>query len=154
MPLPNADAVARNLRDLLGKPVTVKPGPALAAATVAFAAIYVDDTGATQAVGAVDLPFSAHSGAALAMIPAAVAAENVQRKKLEDSLRENLEEVVNILAGVLNVATGKHLKLAGVVVPSAVAPEAKAIMSKPASRVDFDVTIPGYGAGKLSFLSA
>ena len=154
MPLPNADTVARNLRDLLSKPVTAKPGPALPVASAAYAAVYADDAGAPQAVGLADLPFSAHVGAALAMIPAAIATECVQRKKLEDSLRENFDEIVNILAGVVNVATGKHLKLVAVVAPGAAAPEAQAIMKKPAARVDFDVNVQGYGAGKLSFLSA
>ncbi|MBI3206319.1 MAG: hypothetical protein HYZ29_32585 [Myxococcales bacterium] len=154
MPLPNADAVARNLRDLLAKQVTAKPSPALAVATAAYVAVYADDAGAPQVVAAVDLPFSAHVGAALAMIPAAVALENVQRKRLEDSLRENFEEIVNILAGVVNVATGKHVKLVAVVAPSAASPEAQAIMKKPAARVDFTVDVPGYGAGKLALLSA
>lgn len=154
MPLPNADNITRNLKDLLSKPVVVKAGPALPAASVALCAVYADDAGAPQVVGVADLGCAAYVGAALAMIPAPVAADSVKQKKLEDNLRENFAEVVNILAAVLNSATGKHLKLVAVFEPGGVPPEAQAILKKPASRADFDVSVTGYGAGKLSFLSA
>lgn len=152
MTLPNAEAVSRNLRDLFSKPVTVKVGQALPSASLAFVAVYVDPAGTPVALGLSDIRFAAYSGAALAMIPVAVAAESVKKNKLEENLRENFYEVINILAAVMNASSEAHLKLGELAGPAQAPEAAKAIIAKPGKRVDFDVTVEGFGAGKLGFL--
>ncbi len=153
MTLPSAEAISRNLRDLFAKPAPVKAGGALPVAKVAFVAVYVDPEGTPRALGLADMEFAAFAGAALAMIPAGVAMESVKRRKLEDNLKENFYEVVNILAAAINVASGGHVRVNALVAPNAVPADAQSLLKKPSQRVDFEVTITDFGVCHLSFLA-
>lgn len=150
---PSPDALSHVLRDLFGRQVTLKTGGAIAPLKVALAAVYQDAEGKPLAVGLTDVACAAYSGAALAMIPKGVADDSVKRAKLEDNLLENFHEVVNILASTLNTS-GSHVRLAALVAPKDLSADAQAIVKKPRARVDFDLTIADFGAGKLSFLVA
>ncbi|MCC6213446.1 MAG: hypothetical protein IT376_01140 [Polyangiaceae bacterium] len=152
MALPQADAVSRLLRDLFGKPVQVKPTAPLAGPTIALLAVYADAQDTTAAVVASDLAFAAFGGAALAMIPRSVAEECVKRKRLDDNLRENFYEVVNIMAATLNSNDARHHRLVSLVEPAQAPSDARAVLQKPAKRVDFEVSVPDFGVGRLSML--
>ena len=144
--LPAADGVARILTSLLGRAVTARK-VAVAPAKVGLVGVYALAREPAAAVIAFDVGLAAHVGAALALVPPAVAAECARKGKLEDNLRENTAEVLNILCPLVNPAGAPHLGLREVV--TAVADEIKPMVSSPA-RLELDVQVSGYGGGRLT----
>ncbi|WP_300682347.1 hypothetical protein [Nocardioides sp.] len=151
--LPTAKQVRDLITDLLGREVTLAPAPPFAPGPKAPAsiAVYVDDSLRVTGLIAVDLPCSAYLGAALALVPAKVAEEAVELGTLDQSLAENLYEVLNVAASMFNVPNAAHLKLhalhpAGVPLDPMVRAQALTL----GRREDLSVEISGYGTGQLS----
>jgi len=154
--LPTADAIAHLLGSLFDKRIAVtKSAAPLASAAYRGVCDYVDAEQKTLFVCVCDLPALGSLGAALAMIPPAVVAESVRAGKPSDALRENAYEVFNIAASVFNDIEGAehHVKLRELLVAPPLPPAALAKIAKPVSRLDFDVTVPGYPVGKVSVLA-
>jgi hypothetical protein len=154
--LPTPAALARMLSDLLGRRVDVTGGKAapfkMDAAVGAGLYAPRDDSGTVVCV--VDLELAVNLGAALALFPAAVAAESLRNGKPDEALLENFREVLNVTAGLLNTHGGTHLVLREVQIAPPALPEAfLQLMAKPASRLDVEVRIAGYGGGKMSMLA-
>jgi translation elongation factor EF-Ts len=152
-PVPIQEAVAEFVGALIGMgvaagkvtPPTLEPDGSHVIAT------YVDDLGRTAAVITADLPFAAATGAALAMIPAAAAAEAVKDGRLSETLLENYREVANMTTSLLNTPHTPHLKLVDVW-PSDhpdLPAEVWEILAAPTKRREYAVTIDGYGSGHL-----
>ena len=129
--------------------VTVTPtNPVGAIPKPSIVSVFESDTGAAQAVIAVDLALAAHSGAVLSLFPPGVAMDAVKTGKMTDTLLENFGEVVNVLSSVFNVTEGVHVKLRNVVVcgplPAGdVAPLVKKF------KAEFAVNITGYTTGRM-----
>lgn len=115
---------------------------------------YRDQSGAIAALSLADLMFAASTGAALGMVPAAVAQDAVKAGELPDTLLENYREVVNIMTSLLNSPSSPHLKAAeswlsdDVDVPA----EVWEIIASPSKRREFAVRIEGYGDGRLGIV--
>ena len=115
-PVPIQEAVAEFVQALIGlgtaaskvTPPTLEPDGDRIIAT------YCDDLGRTAALVTADLAFAASTGAALAMIPAAAAAEAVKEGALPEALLENYREIANMTSSLLNTANTPHLKLVDV----------------------------------------
>lgn len=155
MKLPPAEAVARMLTDLLGRPCSVKPTAKPGFADQGLIGVLADRSGQMKALTFSDRPFAALSGAALALIPRAVAEEAVRKGVIPESLLENHQEIVNISTALFNVvnADADHLKLKEMLATSPATPQAlRTFLIKPAARLDLAVDISGYGTGKLSLL--
>ncbi len=147
--LPEADAVARMLRDLFGKNVTQKTAVAMPAATKVYVATYIDPEDSVVAVCACDLPLGTSMGAALALIPAGAAAEALRAGKLPAEMLDNLREVLNIGAALF---VGLRLRLREVLPPGDPLPApVAALVSKPRLRRDLELAVPGYSGGRLFF---
>jgi CheY-like chemotaxis protein len=117
-------------------------------------AVYVDDRLAARVVAVADVGFSAHAGAAVGLVPAALAASAVRRGNLPDLLAENLDEVLNVCTAAVNGPGRPHLRLwavhhAGEDAP----PDVVGFAAVPGRRLDLLVTIPSYGEGRLSFVA-
>jgi hypothetical protein len=154
-PVPIQEDVRDLLVDLLGRGVAVDKVGALELEDhdPALIAAYVDDDGAVGALCMVDGPFANRAGAALSMVPAVVAEESVGKAVLADNLVENTEEIVNILARLLNSARTPHLKLGGVHrLPGDLPEGVIGVREHPEFRRDFAVSIEGYGEGRFSLL--
>lgn len=154
--LPPSDAIAKLLNPLFDKRIQVaKATSPLAVTAYRGVCDYVDPEGNTLFVLACDLALLGSVGAALAMIPPAIVAEAVKSGKPSDALRENAYEVFNIAASLFNDVEGTevHVKLRELKVAPPVPPALTAKLAKPASRLDLDVTVPGYPLGKLSLLA-
>lgn len=158
-PMPIPEVIRDFLGDLLGKPVSVtKRKPIDFAASgpesgdVFVTGRYLDDGG--QLVGACisDLPLASSVGAALAMISADVAKESVKAGVLSESLRDNLYEVLNIMSGLLNGPSVRHLRLADVV--DGVPEDVVELIKAAPGRKHYDVTILGYSGGRLGLIGA
>lgn len=155
--LPAPIEVRDLLTGLLGREVTLSttaplaPGPT----TPVTVATYVDDSLTVRATVACDLPLSAAAGSAIALMPPTTVAGAVESGGLDETLAENLYEVLNVLASVFNVAGAPHVRLHAVH-PAAGAPPAEARMRVLAlgRREDLAVQVPGYGEGRLSVVLA
>ncbi|TIC83517.1 hypothetical protein E8D34_15395 [Nocardioides sp. GY 10113] len=153
--LPQPKEMRDVLGDLLGREVTLRPGIPFAPGpdTPATVALYVDDTVRVSAVIACDLAFSAYAGGAIGLTPLADTQAAVNAGKLDDTLAENLGEVLNIIASIFNVPGADHLRLHGVhPAGPPLEPWVRMHTLTLGRREDLVVDIAGYGQGQLSII--
>lgn len=155
MKLPNVGAVEHLLVDLLARPVkcslVTKPLPL----PPGFYATFRDDTNVIRALAFSDRPFAAFTGAALALIPRGAADDAIRKGVIPPNLLENHSEIVNVASALLNQLNPHthHVRLGSLHdQPTALPPEARTMLAKPASRLDLAAEISGYGTGRFSFL--
>jgi hypothetical protein len=157
-PIAHPMPVIADVREILGMMfdgLSVKVGPKLDVSPTAhnYFGVYVTDGGVPTALCVCNIPFAAYCGAALSMVPPAVAKQAATDRKLTPVMLANLYEVMNICTRmILNDATA-HLKLREMCETANLAPEAAAIAHAPAHRADFEIGIGKYGTGALSVLS-
>lgn len=153
--LPNAAATAKTLEMLFGGNVPVTPAKPIDTKPAAgnLIATYIADDGKVVAAAVCDIPFAANAGCALSMLPAAAAKDAIKTRKLEQTMLDNLYEVMNILSTLLMNEHTPHLKL-GILYPDPgkLPDEAKALLGAAKGRADFSVNVPRYGSGNLSLL--
>ena len=153
--LPAPKEIRDLLMDLLGREITMEPCPPLAPtpSRPATIAVYVDDSLVVSALCMVDLPFSAHAGASIGLVPVGAAEDAIEARALDANLQGNLYEVLNIVASLFNVGEARHLRLYAVHHIAAPLPmdiQARALTL--GRREDMDIEISGYGAGKLAIV--
>jgi hypothetical protein len=153
--LPERDAITILLRDLLGKDVsaTIQKNPPKSTGS-GVVATYYDDAKNLAAMAVFSIELAAGAGAALALIPAAAATTQAASGKLDEILWENLSEVLNVASRWFNGNDAIHVRFGGLHYFKDLPADAKALLTKPATRVDADVTIKGYGTGLLDLLVA
>ncbi len=155
-PLPARASFRDLLRDLFGRPVTVRPGPAqeLDAKRMAYLAAYRFDDGSPAAVAVTDQTLSVAAAAAIAMMPPKETFEQVEAEGgLDEELVEFLHEVVNITAKLLNSPTTAHVVLRQLdPVPGEVFADIAEVALNPSIRHDWQVGVEGYGEGSITFL--
>jgi hypothetical protein len=151
--LPVPKEIRDLLTDLLGREVALSPSAPLAPTpkNPCTLGVYVDDQLQVTALVGFDLALSAHAGAAIGLVPAAGAEAAIDEGILNDTLRENVYEVLNIAASLFNVDGATHLRLydvhhAGVAVPPDILVKSLTL----GRREDLAVDVPGYGSGRLS----
>lgn len=120
----------------------------------ALIGMFVLDGGKADAMVVCDLPAAAAFGAALALIPAGVAAECVKRGQLDENLLENFKEVLNITGGKLNGAGLPHIKLGPVHAAPPPPKEVTDLVAHAGARADLAVTVAGYPTGTVSIVVA
>lgn len=153
--LPQPAEIGSTLTDLLGRnvgikrlPTAFKPAPR---ALVSIASYVEADTPVLLWI--CELGVAASLGAALSLIPSGIAQEQARKGTLDDNLRENLHEVMNVGASMLS-SGGHRVVLKELHLPPAPIPqEFTAFLSRPAARLDIEVTIPGYEPGKMAVLA-
>lgn len=143
------------LEDLLGRGVEVAPTEPWAPMgwVQGTYAVYVDDSLVVRCVGVCDLPFSAHAGAAIGLLPPGTAEEAVEAKEISEAIAENLYEVLNICAALQNAEGAPHMKLHQVHhIGGTAPPQVAQLAAVLGQRLDLKVKIAGYGEGRLSFV--
>lgn len=140
---------------LVGKKINITRAVAMPVSAARGLATYIDAEGIIRYAATCDMAFLAGVGAALAMIPPNVVLEAVKTGKPSPVLLENAFEVMNIVASLYNdpEGIGTHVKFKDLVVAPPLAPDMVPRLAKPAARIDFGVSVPGYGDGKLSLLA-
>lgn len=153
-PLPDANKV-RTMLGLLFDGLEVKPGKKtdLSPASGAWVALYVGDDGKPLALCAADALLAASAGAALSMLPPAVAKDAAKSKDLTDVMVGNLQEIMNICSRLVMTDTSPHLKLEKVYPSKSLPPSVTGVMTGAQGRIDFELNVPKYGPGTLSVLS-
>jgi hypothetical protein len=155
--LPNPKDVRDMLTELLGRDVTVAPAEPmpLGERDLVTVAVYVNDALRTAAVVMVDLPLSAYAGAAIGLVPAGGAEAAIEDRELAPSVKENLDEVLNIVSALFNTDGAPHLKLYATYGWGEAPPtDISAVMRAFGQRLDLAVTIAGYGSGRLGIVLA
>ena len=138
---------------LVGKRVRAKKVAALVGPAIKATATYVDATGAVAFVALTDLPLVASMGAALAMIPPAMAQESIKSGKAGPMLVENAYEILNVAASLFNDEDGStHVKVTKLDFAPLAADIATRVRTSK-HRIDLDVEVPGYPNGKVSFVA-
>jgi hypothetical protein len=156
-PLPHPKEVKDLLGDMLGRDITVAPcDPYTPVMTDRHSvAVYVDDQNQMAAVAALDLPLSVWVGAAIGLVPAGGAEDQVDEGELSRLVRENLYEVMNIFSALFNKPGAPHLKIYSMHAPGEAVPSDVALLVKSlGNRLDLDVTVAGYGSGKIGVVIA
>jgi hypothetical protein len=152
--LPALHPVRNLLEDLLGREVTLTPADPVKAADLpsTVVAVYTDTTGKLAGVVGLNLPLAAYAGAALGLLPPGGAEDSIDEKELSPMLAENVQELCNILTGLLNREGAPHVKLHAVHLPKqgTVPNDAAAQLLALGNRLDVEVQITRYGGGKLS----
>ena len=154
-PVPIQDDVRDLLVDLLGRGASVdkiKGNPLLDPALIAE---FVTDEDEVGALCTVDAEFALRCGAALAMVPTTVVEEAIRKGELPAELVENVQEIANIMAQLLNGPRTPHLRLKALHQPPGDVPgKVTAVLDAPEFRRDFAIDIEGYGIGRLSLLAS
>lgn len=151
--LPTPMAVREVLEALLGRDVVPKPGAPFAAQTGGTTAVYVDDQRRPVAVLALDLAASAVLGAALGLVPRGGAEAAVEDGELPPNLRDNVAELLNIMAPLVITGTASHGRLFEVHPSGTDCPEdVAAALRRPTVRLDLVIDVAGYGPGGFSLL--
>ena len=145
------------LRDLLGHPVTVRPGTPqlLAEEREAYLACYRFDDGSLASLAVTDLWLGAAMAASIAMMPFNEVREQVEDSgRLDEELLEFLHEVVNVSAKLLNSPSTPHVVLRDLSpVPGDVTEDVATMATTPERREDWLVAVEGYGEGVLTLLA-
>lgn len=156
-PLPTRSSYRDLLRDLVGQAVTIRPGPdqSIRSDRPSYLASYRYDDGGVAALVVVDQQLAAMLGAALGMVPAAEVREHVgEDGRLDDELREFLNEVVNVAAKLLNRPASPHVALHELLeVPGPVPTDVAGLATEPTTRHDWLVEVEGYGDGVITLLA-
>ncbi len=117
-------------------------------------AIYVNDADEPVTACICDYEFVAYAGSALTRIPPAGAAEAAVTGDFSEMMLGNLHEVMNICSRLFMDGKSPHLRLAKVYTsPDDVPANARDVIQSTMGRADFEIEVPGYGKGNLSFLS-
>lgn len=153
--LPALLPVRNLLEDLLGREVTVTATDPIDAGDLptTVAALYVDNAERLVAVVGLELSLAAYAGAALGLMPAGGAADSIEEKQLSPMLAENVQELCNVLSGLLNKPGAPHVKLHGVVLPGESMPsDASSNLLAYGRRLDLIVEIARYGKGTFTLV--
>jgi hypothetical protein len=151
--LPTVKEVRDLLGDLLGRDITVAvvDPRGLNANNSDMVGTYVDQRLTMHAVAYADFDLAAYVGAALALVPQGGAAAAIEDGDLPQSLSENTAEFLNVLASLFNAEGAVHQRLYSVHPPGKTPPtDVAALAGSLGCRLDLDVTIAGYGGGRLA----
>ena len=144
--LPTANNVSTILRDLLGRPVSVKDDRVRLQGDVLWAR-YSNESGDDEAIWSWDITPGVCVGAALTMVPADQAQQDIKKGQVDAMAIENFQEVANVLGSLLNGDGKSRMVLREVgfddVKKGKVAEKAKAMKNK----AHYIVNIDGYGSG-------
>ena len=153
--LPSIKDVRDMLTDLLGKDVTTAPSAPVEPDKPIGIGVFVDDSTRTAAVAVADLKLAAYLGAAIGLVPPGGAEAAIEDGVLPATISDNFAEVLNILSALFNTPGAPHLRLYATYGPGEVPPtDVSALVRGHGGRLDLDVTIAGYGQGRLSFVLA
>ncbi|MEA3151515.1 MAG: hypothetical protein QOD56_2454 [Gammaproteobacteria bacterium] len=154
-PLPDGPKIV-DLLGLLFDGLDVKAGGTFdqSPAGGAWFGVFVADSGAPVALCGADANLAATFGAAFSMLPVAVAKEAAKARELTAVMIDNMREIMNICSRLVMDATSPHLKLDQIYPTKSLPAPATALLGAPNGRREFQIQLPKYGGGTLTFLSA
>jgi hypothetical protein len=155
-PVPIQEDFRDLLMDLIGRGVAVRKVDRLEIedSDAGVFAEYITADGVVGAVLIVDSSFAVRAGAALSMIPPRAAEESLTPgAQLPRHLIDNLREIANIFARLLNGPTTPHLRLHAMHPhPGPIPDLVMKVVFAPEVRRDFACAVEGYGEGRFALL--
>lgn len=118
-----------------------------------YVASYRDDFNNLCAFTLIDLAAGASTASALTKIPAARTKEVISAGHLDEILLENLAEVLNISASLLNKDNHLHVVFNKVTPFQSAPSDFNALLATSHQRIDVKIQVPNYLNGRLSFFS-
>ena len=150
---------AKQVRDLLSRlvepEVTLRPSTPFAVGPHyrASLATYVDAHLVVRAVVALDLPLSIHLGAARTLLPRSVVRAAISAQAAPPRVARGVEDVLRAAAPLLATGPDAALRVHGLAVAGERLPELdRARTQCLGRREDLEVTVAGYGSGRLAIL--
>ena len=120
----------------------------------AWFGVFVADSGNPVALCGADANLAATFGAAFSMLPVGAAKDAAKSRELTGVMIDNMREIMNICSRLVMDATSPHLKLDQIYATQSLPAPAAALLGSPGGRKEFQVQLPKYGGGVLTFLSA
>ncbi len=149
--LPDKESIYEMLNLLLGDDMSVEYRKMPAPTDKGYAALYVNKEGEPKAVCICDIAFAAYSGGAMTMMPPKSVQNQADDEDLSDMLVQNLYEVMNICTRLIIDDETPHLKLTEVKPAEEVQDIIQTLLSED-NRGDYEVEIPKYGKGLMTFI--
>lgn len=153
-PVPNEKDVHEILAMLYGSELemgSVESAPINNAKNIL--AVYTNDEDEPSTACVCNYNFAAFAGSALTKIPVFGAEDAAESGDFSEMMLSNLREVMNICSRMFMTNSSPHIKLDTVYKSIEDAPDdVKALFGNTEERVDFDVSIPNYGNGTITFL--
>jgi hypothetical protein len=120
----------------------------------AWFGVFVADSGSPAALCGADANLAATFGSAFSMLPVGAAKEAAKARELTSVMIDNMREIMNICSRLVMDATSPHLKLDQIYPAKSLPASAAALLGAPSGRREFQVQLPKYGGGVLTFLTA
>ena len=140
--------IKRTLDLLLGKEVEVKDSSPLEPGDNVVVGSYADGEGNTNAVIMMDIPFACYSAAALSMLPADLAQDCIKSGSVDEPIRSNLHEVLNVGVSFFSDGSTPDMRLEQMYTNGDEIPDnVKNVISNAYADLSVEVDIPGYGSG-------
>jgi len=155
-PVPSKVDLRQILAMLYGNDLTLEAASAVPAenGSKSVVAVYVNDDNEPVTACVCDHEFVAFAGSALSRIPLGGAEDAAESGDFSDMMLGNHHEIMNICSRLFMSSDSPHLRLEKVYIsPDEVPENARAVIQSSELRADFNVQVPGYGAGSLSFIS-
>jgi len=154
-PLPDGPKIVQ-LLGLLFDGLDVKSGGAFdqSPAGGAWFGVFVADSGEPVALCGADANLAATWGDAFSMLPVAAAKEAAKARELTGVMIENVREIMNICTRLVMDASSLHLKLDQIYPAKSLPAPAAALLGAARGRREFQIQLPKYGGGVLTFLTA
>ena len=152
VPLPPPTELEKLLSGLLMRNVKVAKTPGVAPAQPCTVALFKTEDPVLEVAVVCDVPLAASLAAALSVVPAAAVKDAVAAGTLDDSLRDNFAEVMNVLARFLSTGSGRRFALNRVLCPPDPV-EAAVLAAAEGSdeRRELAADVPGYTRGQIAF---
>jgi hypothetical protein len=153
-PLPDGPKIV-DLLGLLFDGLDVKAGGTFdqTPAGGAWFGVFVADSGTPVALCGADANLAATFGAAFSMLPVGAAKEAAKARELTGVMIDNLHEIMNICSRLVMDATSPHLRLDQIYPAKSLPAPATALLGASNGRREFQVQLPKYGGGVLTFMS-
>lgn len=155
-PVPSEVDLRQILTMLYGDALTLQAANAGSAenCSKSVVAVYVNDNNEPVTACICDHDFVAFAGSALTRIPPGGAEDAAASGDFSEMMLGNHHEIMNICSRLFMNSDSPHLRLEKVYVsPDDVPENARTVLQTSELRADFNVEVPGYGAGNLSFIA-
>jgi hypothetical protein len=119
----------------------------------AWFGVFNADNGASVVLCGADANLAAALGAAFSLLPVGAAKEAARARELTAVMIDNMREIMNICSRLVMDATSPHLRLEQIYPIKSLPAQATALLGAPNGRREFQVQLPKYGGGVLTFLS-
>ena len=143
--------VKKTLDSLFGKDIGLKDTKPIDTSNKVVIGSYSNGEGKTTGVIVMDYSCACYTAAALLMMPVDIADENIKSGEIQDSLRDNLYEVLNIGVSFFSDGTSPDMRIKEMLVgPSDIPSDVKNVFKNAYTDLHVEMEIPGYGIGSSS----